>query len=250
MKNNVKFTSIEMKVVINGKEQMVTFEPTVGIDELLGQTVYVLNTAGASAVYVPITGYGVIDGTNEKVKFGLGKSQEFAQMCATANITIINNKEESKMTNNTNNTNTNAQVRMTAEEWTKKLMENAAEFVAKNGGEQAKKLMNEATEENAAENMAQAVAWAGYESGKKEEAKGILASLNPLVNEAKRQGGRFLKWLSGIALLVWRKVSAAIIGLGVFSFHAAGIILNHTIAAGKEIGECFMTDVVERVKKA
>jgi hypothetical protein len=167
-------------------------------------------------------------------------------MCEVANIKLIINKEESNMTTITNA----GEERMTAEDWTKKLLSNAAEFVAKNGKQGAKHVMEGSTEEDAAKNLAIAVNYAGYESGKEEEAKSILATLNPLVAQAKAKGKDFMVWLGAMALVIWKKISAAAVGLGYFTYHTVGILANHAFNAGRDIAQCFSDDVIDRVKKA
>jgi hypothetical protein len=244
MNSNVKFTEVKMSVVIGGVDKDIIFTPSVGVGELLGQTFEVLSKSNVSAVHVPVTGKAINQDTKEELTFGLGKSEEFMQLCKSANIQVIVERGEKKMNNQT------TEVKKTSEEWSAELMERAAKFVNENGSKTTKNMMNNVKESEAAEELAYAVAFAANDSGKKDEANSILSTLNPLIQDAKHNGQRFLSWLGSIALIAWKKISAAVVGAGVFGFHTVGILFNHSVAAGKEIGSAFKVDVIDRVTRA
>ena len=234
----IKFTKVELTARRNGEEITVSFNPTLQGEEVLKEVIQVLLSNQIKEVYIPMIGVA-----DKNYRFGTGNS--FAELCKVANITILN-KEDSTMNQNQ----TTNEVVKTEEEWTKQMIEKAAEFIAANPTDGAKAIMSNSTQETILQDIQAAVAQTGIGTGKVEEAQGIMATLNAMLTVGKSKGEKFLTWLKDVAYKAWKKASAALIGLGWFSIRTASIVLGHSIQMGKEISQAFNVEVASRVKNA
>jgi len=238
------FKSMIIKVVVGKEEKAFVVENNQGLSK--SDIIDACVQAKASTLYVPIMG---TTDTGEQKEIPISK--DTIEELRTNNVVCVKEEGDDSMNNQTtnnqvNNTNT-TEVKMTAEEWTKAVIDQATTFVNENGSATVKEVLNTANEENVLTRLQGAVDVTEQSSGKK---SGILDMLKAAVSYAKEKALGLWDIIKKYALIAWRKVSAAVVGLGYFSLHTVQIVFNHTVEASKEIIGAFNEDVVQRVKNA
>lgn len=229
--NQIKFTKVMLRAIKEGNAVDLAFTPTVCGDLVLAQVVSVLSANQCVAVRTPMIGIA-----DRSYKFG--NTDAFVKLCLTANIKTY--KEDTM--------NVSTDESMTQEQWTQRMIEEATRFVAENPTDSNRAIMDTATEENILDKLQYAVQATGINTGKKEEAKGILDQLSAAIESTKTQG--ILDTIKSFAWMVWRKVSATMIGIGWFALRTAVILFNNTVDTGKQIGDVFYDEIITRVKNA
>jgi hypothetical protein len=260
--------SIVITVLKDGKERTFEVEP-ISSCGIIENTIYALQDIMPNSIVLPIYYTDVQNNTHTLDT----NNVIFTDACNQLTINLIREDKVITMNNNTNNTNTNevattatttpvtdtllnaipattttTEVKMTAEEWAKACVQEATQFVNDNGTPAIKDALSNADESNILDRLQRAVSVTSQSCGK--AATTILEHLSAAYAYAKCKGSVLLDTLKVWAMYIWRKVSAAVVGLGYFTMHTGSIVLGHTIAMGKEIYNAFNEDVVQRVKNA
>ena len=240
--NKILIKEVTVKAMLKDQKNYFRFTPSVQGEAMFAEVIEHMKRMSITSVKLPLIGTG---SNGKEYKLGVKSDSILPLLLNNNNIKI----EEDKIMTNSTTTN-NAQVTMTQDQWTQVMMENAAKYVTDSKIDRAIEKMDGADETNVIDKLKYAVCTAAVATADAINGQKIIDTLTLITNDAKAKGTEALAKISAIAMVAWRKISAAIVGLGYFGFHAVGVILNHSIAAGKELVTLFNEDVIQRVKNA
>jgi hypothetical protein len=228
MKTNINKVVFNAKV--NGEVKTMEFN-VIQEQDLLAQTIAAIGSIGAECIYIPLLGY---DKNNKE--HVLGTKQTFIDACIENKIKI---GDDSMSKANNEKT-------MTADEWAKICMEEAAQYVAENGTDTTKQYVSEHSDDP--EVLNRAVGLTEQTSGV--SSNGVGEKLNGALVYCKTKGIALWNKIKEICAWVWRKACALAVGTAHFALDTINIVGGHAIAAVSEIVESFNVNIVKKVVEA